>query len=81
MLPNMHFVCSAPVLQLAWWDKPGTARLLEEPYLTFTPEEKAAPGNRDTTAAGSQLCVLLSRPAWFALLQIPQLTAGGVQPL
>lgn len=30
-------------------------------------------------AAGSQLRVLLSWPAWVALLQIPQLTAGGYE--
>lgn len=44
-------------------------------------DEKAVPGNRMTTAAGSQLCALLSWLAWVPLLQIPLLTAGGVQPL
>lgn len=44
-------------------------------------DEKAAPGHRKTMAAGSQLCALLSWPAWVALLQIPQLTAGSAQPL
>lgn len=44
-------------------------------------DEDGVPGNRMTTAAGSQLCVLLSLLAWVPLLQIPLLTAGGVQPL
>lgn len=69
---HMPFVCSGPA-------SPAVGR--EEPHLTFTLDEKAAPGNRKTRAAASQLCVLLSRPAWVALLQIAQLTAGGVQPL
>ena len=57
------------------------SKLYDSMILWVSLDEKAAPGNRETTAAGSWLCMLLSWAAWVALLQVPQLTAGGVQPL